>query len=382
MKRFFSTLLLALLVAVAAAAGGLVALTLDGTWAPREDRSGELERVLESMMEAMEQQTPDGEGSSPRLSLASGYDVSLVASKANPSVVNVISYRFAGPRLGNVAASAGSGVILDGQNGYIVTNHHVVEGAENLQVSLADGRVFEAVVIGQDEQSDLAVMKVEARGLPQATTGDSGTLLVGELAVAIGSPLGSTFANSVTAGVISALNREVSFAGTSGSEITLNLIQTDAAINPGNSGGALVNARGELIGINSAKIAAAEVEGMGFAIPINTALPIVTELIERGYVARAYIGVFNLYDMEEFEAVREPKTGVYVGGIAEGGPAQEAGLQADDVIVAIGPHPVENYRGLKRVLELYRPGDEVEITVFRDGREIVRSLVLGEMPRD
>lgn len=380
MKRFFSTLLLALLVAVAAAAGGLVALTLDEAWAPREDRSGELERVLESMLEAMEQ-TPDGEDSS-RLSLASGYDVSLVASKANPSVVNVISYRFAGPRLGNVAASAGSGVILDGLNGYIVTNHHVVEGAENLQVSLADGRVFEAVVIGQDEQSDLAVMKVEARGLPQATPGDSGTLLVGELAVAIGSPLGSTFANSVTAGVISALNREVSFAGTSGSEITLNLIQTDAAINPGNSGGALVNARGELIGINSAKIAAAEVEGMGFAIPINTALPIVTELIDRGYVARAYIGVFNLYDMEEFEAVREPKTGVYVGGIAEGGPAQEAGLQADDVIVAIGPHPVENYRGLKRVLELYRPGDEVEITVFRDGREIVRRLVLGEMPRD
>lgn len=380
MKRFFSTLLLALLVAVAALAGGLGALTLDEAWAPREDRSGELERVLESMLEAMEQ-TPDGEDSS-RLSLASGYDVSLVASKANPSVVNVISYRFAGPRLGNVAGSAGSGVILDGLNGYIVTNHHVVEGAENLQVSLADGRVFEAVVIGQDEQSDLAVMKVEARGLPQATTGDSGTLLVGELAVAIGSPLGSTFANSVTAGVISALNREVSFAGTSGSEITLNLIQTDAAINPGNSGGALVNARGELIGINSAKIAAAEVEGMGFAIPINTALPIVAELIDRGYVARAYIGVFNLYDMEEFEAVREPETGVYVGGIAEGGPAQAAGLQADDVIVAIGPHPVENYRGLKRVLELYRPGDEVEITVFRDGREIVRRLVLGEMPRD
>jgi len=380
MKRFFSTLLLALLVAVASVAGGLVALTLDETWAPREDRTGELERVLESMLEATEQAS-DGEGSS-RISLASGYDVSLVASKANPSVVNVISYRFVGPRLGNVAASAGSGVILDGLNGYIVTNHHVVEGAENLQVSLADGRVFEAVVIGQDEQSDLAVMKVEARGLPQATTGDSGTLLVGELAVAIGSPLGSTFANSVTAGVISALNREVSFAGTSGSEITLNLIQTDAAINPGNSGGALVNARGELIGINSAKIAAAEVEGMGFAIPINTALPIVAELIDRGYVARAYIGVFNLYDMEEFEEVREPKTGVYVGGVAEGGPAQEAGLQADDVIVAIGPHPVENYRGLKRVLELYRPGDEVEITVFRDGREIVRRLVLGEMPRD
>ncbi len=372
-KTIVERVMLVLIILVSSVLGGVTALTLAGPGqepAPGLVADSALERLLEMGT------VDDGR----TFGLISGFDVSLVAEKATPAVVNVINYRDMGTRMGRVAQSSGSGVIYDAQNGYIITNHHVLENTSSLEVLLADGRTYEARVVGTDEQSDLAVMQIDAENLSQAHLGNSDRLVVGELAVAIGSPLGVNFVNTVTAGVISALDREVTFSGRSGGEITLNLVQTDAAINPGNSGGALVNAQGEVIGINSAKIASAQVEGMGFAIPINEALPIVEELIQRGYVSRPYIGIFNLLDVADFQAVDEPATGVYIGGVLEGTPADEAGLQAEDIILSIDNRPVDNFRGLKQVLENYSPGDQVDMVLFRAGREIVRTLVLGEMP--
>lgn len=185
----------------------------------------------------------------------------------------------------------GSGVIYD-KAGYIATNNHVVEGASEIIVSLPDGRTVKGKVLGADAVTDLAVVKIDADNLTVATFGDSDTLQVGEPAIAIGNPLGLEFRGSVTAGVISALNRSIEVG-----ERKFNLIQTDAAINPGNSGGALVNADGEVVGINSAKVAVSGVEGIGFAIPINTAKPILQELAERGRIARPYLGA-SLMDQE------------------------------------------------------------------------------------
>ena len=178
----------------------------------------------------------------------------------------------------------GSGVIYD-KSGLIATNNHVVEGASEIIVSLTDGRSVKGKVLGADAATDLAVVKIDENNLPVADFGDSSTLQVGEPAIAIGNPLGLEFRGSVTAGVISALNRSIQLG-----ERKFDLIQTDAAINPGNSGGALVNAEGEVVGINSAKIAVSGVEGIGFAIPINSAKPILDELAKKGRVVRPYIG--------------------------------------------------------------------------------------------
>ncbi len=184
-----------------------------------------------------------------------------------------------------VEQGVGSGVIFD-SNGYIVTNNHVVAGAQEISVSLADGRTMTGKVLGADQATDLAVVKIDATGLPAVTFGDSDSLLVGEPAIAIGNPLGLEFRGTVTVGVISALNRTIELG-----DRKFKLIQTDAAINPGNSGGALVNADGQVVGINSAKVAADGVEGIGFAIPINSTRPILQSLIDKGKVVRAYLGV-------------------------------------------------------------------------------------------
>ncbi|WP_424151438.1 S1C family serine protease, partial [Selenomonas noxia] len=221
------------------------------------------------------------------LSDARNTPVVRAAKAVGPAVVGITNKAVARDWFNNPVETegVGSGVVFR-SDGYIVTNYHVISGAKEIIVSLSDGRSLKGKLIGQDEFTDLAVVKVDANDLPTAVFGNSDTVVVGEPAIAIGNPLGLEFQGSVTVGVISALNRTLDV-----SDKRVKLLQTDAAISPGNSGGALVNADGEVIGINSAKVAAAAVEGMGFSIPINTVQTIINELIEKGYVARPYLGV-------------------------------------------------------------------------------------------
>jgi serine protease Do len=271
---------------------------------------------------------------------------------------------------------SGSGVIIS-SDGYIITNYHVVENAQEISVSLADGRTFTGRVIGADQPTDLAVVKVDVNGLPAATLGDSDSLLVGEPAIAIGNPLGLEFRGSVTVGVISALNRPLEIG-----ERRYKLIQTDAAINPGNSGGALVNADGVVVGINSAKVASEGVEGIGFAIPINTVRPIVKQLIEKGKVVRAYLGVAIL---DRSSAARyglelNIDKGVYVAKISPGGPASKAGIQEGDVVLQVAGTETNSVADLRSVVDSQPVGTSVDVTISRNGQVSTVKVALEEMP--
>lgn len=306
--------------------------------------------------------------------------VIAIAETVGPAVVGITNMR-GHDFFNNPIVSSGSGVIFDSENGYIITNYHVVEGANNIQVTLDEDTHYEAKLIGHDRDSDLAVLQVEADDLPEARLGDSSKLRVGEMAIAIGNPLGKEFARSVTVGVISALDREITVK-TAGGEITLQVVQTDAAINPGNSGGALVNSKGEVIGINSVKIASADVEGMGFAIPSNLVKPIIDQLIEKGYVSRPFIGIFDFREitpqMSEWYNLPE---GIYVGGIVSGGPAAAAGMRPGDVIIEMDGTMIKTFEELQQVLRSHKVGDKVTIVVIRENQRIELNVTLGETPR-
>ena len=272
----------------------------------------------------------------------------------------------------------GSGVIYD-KAGYIATNNHVVEGASEIIVSLPDGRTVKGKVLGADAVTDLAVVKIDADNLTVATFGDSDTLQVGEPAIAIGNPLGLEFRGSVTAGVISALNRSIEVG-----ERKFNLIQTDAAINPGNSGGALVNADGEVVGINSAKFAVSGVEGIGFAIPINTAKPILQELSERGRVARPYLGA-SLMDQEiadRYGFETNLHGGIFLVKVVPGSPAAKADIRPGDIILSFNGSKVKRALDLRTALSKCKVGDRAEVTIMRNGQRESRTVVLEEVPKD
>jgi serine protease Do len=301
------------------------------------------------------------------------------AQAVGPAVVGITNKAYAQSSFKKkvlVEQGSGSGVIFDA-NGYIATNNHVVENAQEITVSLADGRVLTGRVLGADPATDLAVVKVEATGLPIAVLGDSDSLLVGESAIAIGNPLGLEFKGSVTAGVISALNRSIEIG-----ERKFKLIQTDAAINPGNSGGALVNADGVVVGINSAKISVAGVEGIGFSIPINTARPILQSLIEKGRVVRAYLGV-GILDRNTAAAYGYELAidkGVYLVQVAKGGPAGKAGLKEGDVILKIAETEINSVADLRSAVDAQAVGSTVSVTIARKGQQQVVSVLLEEMP--
>lgn len=308
--------------------------------------------------------------------------VVAIAEKVSPAVVSIINYQKTGFFRGPVP-STGSGVIIDSKNGYVVTNYHVIAGADELKVIVQGDREFKGTLVGGDQQTDLAVVQIKGQDLQEATLGDSDKLQVGELAVAIGSPLGHDFDRTVTAGVISALNRQIRVPSGTGQEVILRVIQTDAAINPGNSGGALANGRGEVIGINSVKIASAEVEGMGFAIPINDAKPIIHQLISKGYVSRPFIGIYNFQEVTpQLSQWYDLPQGIYVGGLVPGGPAAKAGMQVEDIIVKIQEENIKTEADLQKVLKGLKPGDQVVIRVVRKGKALDLQVTLGEMPRE
>lgn len=297
------------------------------------------------------------------------------AKEVGPAVVGITNKAVARDWFNNqvqVEQGVGSGVIFRA-DGYIVTNYHVIAGAQEIVVSLPDERSFTGQVIGADELTDLAVVKIDANDLKVAEFGNSDDIMVGEPAIAIGNPMGLEFQGSVTSGVISALNRTLDI-----NERQLKLIQTDAAINPGNSGGALVNADGKVIGINSAKLAANGVEGMGFAIPINSVRAIVDELMSNGKVLRPYIGV-GVFDKET--AARQgyrlnAEKGVYVEEITLNGPADKAGIRRGDLILEIDGKEINKVGELRAVILDHKAGDTIRVKIERDGSKNDVDVVL------
>lgn len=291
-----------------------------------------------------------------------------IVEKVTPSVVGISSTLKTGK-------ATGSGIIMSA-DGYIVTNAHVVDGAGSVTVLLDSQNEYDAEIIGSDSQTDIAVLKISAdEELSPAEFGNSDELVVGETAVAIGNPLGFEFYSSVTSGIISGLDRELTIE-----DKTLRLIQTDAAINGGNSGGALVNSYGQVIGISSAKIVTIDAEGMGFAIPVNDAVPIIHELINNGYVTgRPLIGIAG-FDIDEKTAYYyNMKEGVYVAQIKENSPAENAGIKAGDIIISADGKEIKTMTDLNRIKNSFKPDDTISAVVFRNGEEIIMNITLGEV---
>ena len=274
--------------------------------------------------------------------------------------------------------AAGSGVIVDARHGYVLTNAHVVAHATSITVTLQDGRNLKAKVVGVDPPSDIAVVKVDARGLTQIRFGDSARLAVGDFVVAIGNPFG--LPHSVTSGIVSGLKR----SGFSPDDYE-NYIQTDASINPGNSGGALVDLNGDLIGINTAILSGSgDNIGIGFAIPVDTARRVMRQLIEYGAVDRGQLGL-SLYPVTREVArslgLRKPSGGL-VAEVIPGSPAEKAGIHAGDVVTAIAGHNVDSNSELREAIGLLRVGDGVSIDLLRDGRRERRNAILADtLPR-
>jgi serine protease Do len=304
--------------------------------------------------------------------------ITAIAEKAGPSVVGInVEYTYNDSFFGaQPGGGQGSGIIISA-DGYILTNNHVVEAAANTGTSRTrfsnTGRItvvlpshpdepYEATIIGLDAKTDIAVIKIDAQNLPVAEIGDSDNLVIGELAVAIGNPAGLEYMGSVTSGIISGLNRRVDTGGGN----MLRLIQTDAAISPGNSGGALLNAEGQVIGVNSSKIGGTSYEGLGFAIPIKDAMDIADSLMADGFVVRPQIGVSidNTFTAEVARANKVPE-GVLVGSVMEDSPADEAGIRQYDIITAFNGVEVKTYDELEEQKNKFSPGDVVTLTVYR-----------------
>ncbi len=298
--------------------------------------------------------------------------VEAVAKKSMGSVVGITTVQVQRRFIWEEEVSgSGSGVIIS-PNGYILTNSHVVGDGEakDINVLFENGDQMPGKVLWNDAYLDLAIVKVNATGLPAADLGDSDTLEVGQLAVAIGNPLGLDFQRTVTSGVISGLNRSIRVENT----VIEDLIQTDASINPGNSGGPLLNSKGEVIGINTVKIRSDAAEGLGFAIPINVAKPIVDRVINEGDFKVVYMGVIS-QEIEKYErqygVELNADNGVIIAYVEENSPADKAGLMMGDIITKIDNQEIESPSQLKKVLYKYKKGDKAKITIIRNGKEML-----------
>lgn len=313
-----------------------------------------------------------------------------IAVKVIPSVVGIststeVTYQsFFGQQKG-VQNGVGTGIIVD-EKGYILTNSHVVSdgNAKEIIVQLTDGREVSGTVLWNDKSIDLAIVKIDAANLTAAELGNSDDVKIGSYAAAIGNPLGLAFDRSVTQGVISGLNRTITVSDGQTPVTMDGLIQTDASINSGNSGGPLLNSQGQVIGINSAK--AQTGEGLGFAIPINTAKPIVDEIKTKGEFKRSYIGIKGGNVADYLDAYPEAnlgtKTGVYIAQIYTDSPAAGAGLKEGDIIVGLEDKKIETMTQLISTLFQYRPGDTVKLSVMRDARSMTVSVKLTSMDEE
>ena len=279
----------------------------------------------------------------------------------------------------NTGGSAGTGFIIS-EDGYIVTNHHVIEDAVAVYVNMADGNQYKCQVVGSDATNDIAVLKAEVTGLTPVTIGKSSEVKVGDPVVAIGNALGE-LSFSLTGGYISGTDREITTDGT-----MINMLQTDVAINSGNSGGPLFNARGEVIGITTAKYSGtsssgASIEGIGFAIPIDDVIGMIGDLKDYGFITGAYLGVSVSDVNPEAQAYGVP-AGAYVHETVEGFCAAKAGMQAGDIIIWVEDHQISGLNSLTKVLRNYKAGDTVVVTVWREGRNVRLTLTLDEKPHN
>jgi S1-C subfamily serine protease len=293
------------------------------------------------------------------------------------SIVNIASVRMLHDQLFRVfpVEGVGSGVIID-EKGYVLTNNHVIDDAERLKVTLADGRVLKGKVAGTDEVTDLAVLKVESEApLPAAALGDSDGLKAGQIVLAIGNPFGLTGGPAVTAGIVSSLDRSIQTRNG-----VLELIQTDAAINPGNSGGPLVNTKGEVVAINTANMPYAQ--GIGFAVPVNTAKKILQELIEKGKVARPWIGIASIKvtpRLARFYGL-PAREGALVAGVEPYSPADDAGLRKGDIIEEIDGSRVEDPSEIASKVKVKQMNEKLVLTVNRYGRQLQVPVQVDERP--
>lgn len=297
--------------------------------------------------------------------------------KVSKSVVNIASVRMMQDQLFRVfpVEGVGSGVIID-ERGYILTNNHVIDDAERLKVTLPDGKVLRGKVAGMDETTDLAVVKVESdEPLPIAQLGDSAGLKAGQIVIAIGNPFGLTGGPTVTAGIVSSLNRSIQ--ARSG---VLDLVQTDAAINPGNSGGPLINTKGEVVAINTANMPYAQ--GIGFAVPVNTAKEILKELVEKGKVSRPWIGIASVKVTAQVARYYglPAREGALVAGVEPYSPADDAGLRRGDVIEEIDGSRVEDPSQISERVRKKKVNEKLMVTVNRYGRQLQLGLQVDERP--
>jgi S1-C subfamily serine protease len=340
---------------------------------------------------ALTETAEPGPSSAPSIEVdgEAGEVVPAVAQAVTPSVVSIDviggeqemgGLPFGG---GQPRAGLGSGVIYR-SDGYILTNHHVVDGAETLRVRLSSGDVLDADLVGSDALNDLAVVRVDAEDLPAINIRpDDETVRVGETVIAIGSPFGLD--GSVTSGIVSALNRDIQVGEEDGAALTIpSVVQTDAAINPGNSGGALVDAQGRLIGINTAILTGSGAnQGVGFAVPAEQAISSAEQLIEEGFVRHPLLGVTGIDVTPEVaeEFGLDASRGAVVDSVQEGSGADEAGLQSGDIIIAVDGDDLATMAELVALVRGKQPGDTLELTVVRDGEQFEAGVELGERPR-
>lgn len=311
------------------------------------------------------------------------YKIAMAARDVIPSVVGVSTFKVVRESVlegAETIEGVGSGVVVH-ESGYILTNDHVAGGqVGNITIIFADGSELEGETLWSDPTLDLAVVKVEGRGLTAARLGDSERLIVGEPAIAIGTPLGLQFQHTVTAGIISALNRTVEIPTERGQNFMEDLIQTDASINLGNSGGPLIDIEGRVIGINTVKISSAE--GIGFAIPIDVAKPIINHFIEEGSFVTPYIGVvgFDREIAKFYKKAKDIQEGVYVIDIDTNGPGYRAGIRIDDIITKIENIDVTNMLDLRKAIYSYRVGDSIRVEVLRNNRSHILDVELAKKP--
>ena len=375
-----------LTVAVAAGSCAITANLVNDRWEDRMDRlQAQVRQEIDSLTAQIEilekSQTGISVSGSPMAS-AEGLSPSQVYAMNVGSVV-AISNQSTTNVWGQVSetASSGTGFIISA-DGYILSNYHVVEGANRLTVMTYMGDEYEAKLIGFDEMNDVSILKVEATGLQPVTIGSSDDLIVGDQVVAIGNPLGE-LTSSLTVGYISAKDRTINTDGN-----LINMMQTDAAINPGNSGGPLFNMKGEVIGITTAKYSGstgsgASIEGIGFAIPIADVMAMTDDLIAHGYLTnQAYLGV-SVMDLDGSTAsMYSLPMGSYVQSVTEGSCAEAAGIQPKDIIIAVGEYTVDGNSTLQTALRKFKAGDSTTITIFRSGAEIELPITFDERPQD
>lgn len=369
-----------LAVALVAGSCGITAALVNSHWA---DRTARMEASFTQKIDALQKQINSSTSAISGNAVASGELLApsqVYAANVNSVVAISSTIIQANSFYGTTEGTAtGSGFILS-EDGYVVTNCHVIEGASAVSVITHDGTEYPATIVGTVDTNDIAVLKVDATGLPAVTLGSSDDLIIGDMVVAIGNPLGE-LTSTQTVGYVSGKDRDVTTDGS-----IMSMIQTDAAINSGNSGGPLFNMRGEVVGVTTAKYSGnsssgATIEGIGFAIPIDDVKGMISDLIDYGYVTGAYMGISVSDTDEESASMFGLPTGAYVLSVEPGGAADRAGIQAKDIIVDLGGTKVTGITSLTRALRNFKAGDTTTVTIIRSGGELQLEITLDEKPQ-